>query len=174
MEVSRVFTMTFARTFGAFPWCHYVAEFDWCLFACTTVPRWNSGPSIIPLRGIVSLLSRSLLLLLLSLLLLRSSRIRGFCIRHFSLLVGQFCVFAISVSLAIFSKLNFSFSLFFEKENPTIGLFPAPSTAPRAEFFLDSTSILATRESVRRFFAFDRVSEAASDRDWPLCFILKR
>jgi hypothetical protein len=29
-----------------------------------------------------------------------------------------------------------------------------PFLHPRAEFFLDSTSILATRESVRRFFAF--------------------
>jgi hypothetical protein len=67
-----------------------------------------------------------------------------------------------------------SLIFFFEKENPTIGLFPPPLPRPhRAEFFLDSTSILATRESVRRFFAFDRVSEAASDRDWPLCFILK-
>ncbi len=62
----------------------------------------------------VSRLSRSLLLLLLLLsLLLRSSRIRGFCIRHFSLLVGQFCVFVIAVPLAIFSKLNFFFPFSF-------------------------------------------------------------
>jgi hypothetical protein len=80
------------------------------------------------------------------------------------------CVFAIAVSLAIFSKLNFSFFFFFWKRKSYYWFV----SSPRAEFFLDSTSILATRESVRRFFAFDRVSEAASDRDWLLCFILKR
>jgi hypothetical protein len=105
-------------------------------------------------------------------LLLRSYRIRGFCIRHFSLLVGQFCVFSIAVSLAIFSKLNcFLFCFFLERKS--YYWFVSSPLPPRAEFFLDSTSILATRESVRRFFAFDRGCEAASDRDWPLCFILK-